>query len=497
MTSWQLSEENTRSLLDAASLGIIGVDARGRIVLVNPAAERMFGYTREELLGETMELLVPEGLRARHTGHRAAFHRNPHPRPMGLGMDLSARRKDGVEFPVEVSLGTWQLDSGPVYISFVTDITARKRDEQSIRLQADLLDQAHEAIFTRSGKGLIEYWNRGAEVLYGYTRAEALGKDNRELLHSHHSRGFEEIDEALAREGRWSGELTHITKDGQELVVESALVLVPRPGGDSIVLQTNRDITGRKRAEEEIRELNAHLERRVSERTAELEAANKELEAFAYSVSHDLRAPLRGIDGWSLALAEDYSHLLDERGHKYLARVRSETQRMGMLIDDLLQLSRVTRQPMQRTEVDLTNIAEGIAARIQQAQNTRSFEFVFQPGLTTPGDARLLEIALTNLFDNAAKFTGPRTAPRIEFGQMEQDGDHVFFIKDNGVGFDMTYAGTLFGAFQRLHKPSEFPGTGIGLATVNRVIRRHGGRIWAEAKINEGATFYFTIGAAK
>src|SRR5665647_1008424 len=262
------------------------------------------------------------------------------------------------------------------------------------------------------------------------------------------------------------------------------------------LMGANTDVTERKLAELEVLRMNAELEQRVSQRTHELEAANRELEAFAYSVSHDLRAPLRGIDGWSLALLEDYSASLDERARQYLNRVRAETQRMGNLIDDLLQLSRVSRGEMKLDQVDITALANRVIVRLRDAQPERSMEFVVEPALVAFGDVRLLEIALTNLFSNAIKFTGTRDKALIEFGSIEKDGEMAFYVRDNGAGFDMAYAGNLFGAFQRLHKVSEFPGTGIGLATVQRIFRRHGGRVWAEARVNRGATFCFTLGAA-
>ena len=239
--------------------------------------------------------------------------------------------------------------------------------------------------------------------------------------------------------------------------------------------------------------LNDELEQRVKDRTAQLEASNRELEAFCYSVSHDLRAPLRGIDGWSLALLEDYREKFDEKGRQYLQRVRADTQRMGQLIDDLLLLSRVARGPIQRSPVDLTATAQRVVARLREAEPERRVEFAIQPGLTAHGDARLLEIVLSNLLGNAWKFSRARPLARVEFGRTEMDSGPAFFVRDNGVGFDMTYAQKLFGVFQRMHKASEFPGTGIGLATVQRVIQRHGGRVWAEAQVDRGATFYFTL----
>lgn len=220
---------------------------------------------------------------------------------------------------------------------------------------------------------------------------------------------------------------------------------------------------------------------------------NAELETFSYSVSHDLRAPLRGIDGWSLALLEDYGEKLDDQARKYLQLVRTETQQMGRLIDDMLKLSRVTRAELKLTSIDLTAMAHSIIKRLQAERPDRRIEFLIQPVLRANGDNQLIDIALFNLLDNAAKFTGTRSHAKIEFGEAEVDGGKAFFVRDNGVGFDMAFAGKLFGAFQRLHKSSEFPGTGIGLATVQRIIHRHGGRIWADAQVDQGATFYFTL----
>ena len=239
----------------------------------------------------------------------------------------------------------------------------------------------------------------------------------------------------------------------------------------------------------------AELEQRVADRTTRLQAANKELEAFAYSVSHDLRAPLRALDGFSAALISQYRDVFDDQGKHYLERIQAGAKRMGQLIEDLLSLARISRRTLESQRVDLSVVAGVIAAELRAEHPQRQVECVIAPHLTTVGDPHLLQIALQNLFANAWKFTGACQSARIEFGVTEQDGERVYFVRDNGAGFDMAHAGKLFTPFQRLHGIQEFPGTGIGLATVQRIVASHGGRIWAEAAVNRGATFSFTLGA--
>ncbi|MDA8093346.1 MAG: PAS domain-containing protein [Betaproteobacteria bacterium] len=245
---------------------------------------------------------------------------------------------------------------------------------------------------------------------------------------------------------------------------------------------------------EELKGTVADLEQRVQERTADLEASNKELEAFAYSVSHDLRAPLRSIDGFGLALLEDYGDALAGEGKVYLDRLRANTQRMGELIDALLELSRITRTELSCEPVDLSRLASDIAGELSKTAGAPPVDFVAEQGLSCQGDPRLLRIAFENLLANAWKFTAKVAHPRVEFGHCESDGTPAYYVRDNGAGFDMAYAGKLFDAFQRLHSASDFPGTGIGLATVKRIVARHHGRVWAHAGPGAGATFYFTIG---
>lgn len=255
-----------------------------------------------------------------------------------------------------------------------------------------------------------------------------------------------------------------------------------------------QDIVKLEKAEAEIFQLNTALEQRVADRTAQLEAVNRELEAFSYSVSHDLRTPLRSIDGFSQALIEDYGDRLDTVALDYLNRVRRAAQRMGMLIDDLLRLSRVTRANMTYARIDLSTLAEEVMADLRKHKVGNAVTFTVQPGLAAYGDAALLRILMENLLDNAWKYSSKAPQPQIEVGSLAQDGRIVFFVRDNGAGFDMAYVGKLFGAFQRLHREDEFPGTGVGLATVKRIVHRHGGEVWAEGRLGGGAVFYFTLG---
>ncbi len=261
-------------------------------------------------------------------------------------------------------------------------------------------------------------------------------------------------------------------------------------GKERIILLAIEDITERKR----IQEVLARQAETLARTNVELVAVNKELETFAYSVSHDLRAPLRGIDGFSQSLLEDYGDRLDEQGKGYLQRVRAATQRMGQLIDDMLILSRVTRSEMRRGAVDLSTLARTVTEELQKTQPERQVEFIIAEELTVNGDAVLLRAVLENLLGNAWKFTGKQTEPRIELGVTQHEGKRAYYVRDDGVGFDMTYVGKLFAPFQRLHTTDEFAGTGIGLATVQRIINRHGGKVWAEGAVGKGASFYFTLG---
>lgn len=309
----------------------------------------------------------------------------------------------------------------------------------------------------------------------------------------------ESKDYSLRAQRNFDGEVAYLVEAFNEMLDEMefrkrALEIANKELGDQ-VQEKEKAESALRLSEENIRKLNADLEKRVRFRTQQLENTNLELEAFSYSVSHDLRTPLRAIDGFSQALLEDYENVLDDEGKDYLQRVRRASQRMGELIDDILKLSRVNRVDMSYQEVDLSKLVEQLLGELRDTEPERKVEVVVTSQLAATCDPHLIKIALANLLNNAWKYTSKSERTKIEFGMRLYDGEPVFFVQDNGVGFDMTYADKLFGAFQRLHTESEFSGSGIGLATTKRVISRHAGKIWAESSVGAGATFYFTLPA--
>jgi PAS domain S-box-containing protein len=357
------------------------------------------------------------------------------------------------------------------------------------------VEQGPVSVLITDTGGRIEYVNPKFTELTGYTADEVLGQNPRVLRSGLMPAAvYAELWATIGAGRTWQGEFHNRKKNG-ELFWESATIA---PIKDAAGVITNfvaikEDITGRKRTENQLQQLNEELEERIRQRTALLELANTELDAFSYSVSHDLRTPLRSIDGFSQALVEECGDQLSPAAKHYLQRVRAGTQRMGQQIDDLLKLSRVSRGTLNRQRLDLSAMAAALLEEIRQADPGRNLEISLEPGLTASGDQGLVRSVLQNLLGNAWKYTARVPAIRIEVFRAVQDGTEAFCIRDNGAGFDMAYAGKLFAPFQRLHSTHDFEGSGIGLAIVQRIIRRHGGQVWATGEVDRGASFFFTL----
>ena len=705
------SESKFVGLLESAPDAKVIADSNGRILMVNAQTERIFGYERDEIIGKEVEILIPERFHNKHTGHRQEYVEHPKVRGMGIGMELFGKRKDGSEFPVEISLSPMKLadEEGIIVISAIRDITRQKKAEAKFM---GLLESAPDAMVITGDDGKIQMINAQTEKLFGYKRDDIIGKEVETLIpgrfhnkHTEHRHGY--VEHPKVRSMGVGMELFGKRKDESEFPVEISLSPMKLVGESGIiVISAIRDITRQKAAELEIKKLNERLEQlviertaklelalqnekdirsemqqnqsrlefltevstilaspldysetlanlanmitpdiadwcaideveengtikrivashfdpnkikwayelaqkypydpnassglyevihnrkpqlyhdisqelldsvaynqehlwllhelrirsailipllsrdttygvltlvlsdsgklfdendlefakelarratlaienaklfkrmqdsntelelRVAQRTTELEAINKELEAFSYSVSHDLRAPLRSIDGFSNKILKDYSNLFDDQGKDYFNRVMNSSRHMGRLIDDLLKLARISRIDMNMEEINLSAIAQSIVSELKESNPERIANISIQDNMIIAGDRNLISIALQNLLGNAWKYSKNKTETEIEFSTIQKDGQIVYFIHDNGAGFDMRYVDKLFGAFQRLHSISEFEGTGIGLATVQRIIRRHQGTIWAESEVDKGTTFFFTL----
>lgn len=376
------------------------------------------------------------------------------------------------------------------------DETMRGHDElckAHLALQT-VVDASPVAISCLGLDGTVVLWNPAAEKTFGWRAAEVLGKLSPVILPEKQEESRQLLEEVLRDGVVLDREIQRVRKNGETM--DLRLSGTALRGGDGVpygILALYDDITERKRAEEEIHILNADLEQRVAARTVQLEAANRELESFCYAVSHDLRAPLRHIDGFSHALIEDCGALLPAEGRDDLERVRRATARMAQLIDDLLELSRMSRGEMCLAAVDLSGMVREILGELATGDPTRSVETVIAEGVEAIADPRLIRVVMDNLLGNAWKYTGHHQSARIEFGTEKRDGVTVYYVRDDGAGFDMAYAEKLFGPFQRLHSIDEFEGTGVGLATVQRIVHRHGGSVWGEGALGAGATFSFTL----
>jgi PAS domain S-box-containing protein len=535
LTKLKYEEKRFQNLLEAAPDAIVVVNGDGIIQIINAQTEKMFGYSRGELVGMPVEILVPHSAHSKHSKHRDAYSSSPRPRAMGAGLDLHGRRKNGTEFPVEISLSPLETAGGTLISSSVRDITERKQFELKLRETEQrfriLVEGIKDyAIVGLDPSGMVSTWNAGAERIKGYAAAEIIGK--------HFSCFYSTEDVSVGRPGELlrravedgvvEEEGWRIRKDGTRFWAD-VLISALRDDSHKLVgfAKITRDGTARRNLEQELRSANEFLEQRVSERTSDLATANtqlrgrqeqistlnasleqrvldrtvelirtnNELETFSYSVSHDLRAPLRHIDGFARILKEDFSEQIPQDGQRYLDRILHSATHMGHLIDDLLNLARIGRKDLTRQLVKLEDVIKQSLADLRLEED-RAIEWRIEVLPETNCDPSLLRLVFTNLLSNAAKFTGKRPIAVIEVGSCLIDGAFTLFVRDNGVGFDPQYADKLFGVFQRLHRQEDFEGTGIGLATVQRIIHRHGGRIWAESSPEHGATFFFTLGSS-
>jgi PAS domain S-box-containing protein len=505
--AWRFNEKahaQTKSVLDSAGEGIFGLDADGNVTFLNPAAARMLGLDERQITGKQIQEITKH---AKADGTLFDDRSSPILSTLkdGSGHQGSEEifcRSDGMTFPVDY-VSTPIFERGELTGAVVSfrDVTQSREREKALRESEERFRQIAENIEdvfwvtnpTTNGWIYIspaykKIWGQNPDISRSAAHAWLGSIHADDLGHVLHALVTKQI------QGTYDEQYRIIRPDGSiRWIRERAYPIRDDFGKVYRVTGIAADITERRQAEDQIQKLNQELERRVLQRTAQLETANKELEAFSYSVSHDLRAPLRSIDGFSQALLRGNADQLDEKGKHYLTRVRGATQRMEQLIDDLLNLSRVTRGEMRREQVDLGMIAKTVAAELKHVFPERPVDFFIAPDLLTEGDTRLLRVLLENLLQNAWKFTSKHSQAKIELGATELDGRKTFYVRDDGAGFDMNYADKLFAPFQRMHSQKEFEGTGIGLATVQRIIQRHGGRVWAEGAVDQGATFYFQL----
>lgn len=498
ITARKKAEEEIKLYFDMSIDLLCIANFDGYFTRINPAWVKLMGWSEEEMYARPFLDFVHEddkqstmmAVESLIKGERV------------VGFDNRYRTKEGSYR--WISWNAFALLDRKIIMAVARDITEKKLSEEILRSNEErlrsALESANDSFYDWNLISKTGYYNPRLYDILGYSPDEFSPNYGNfiEYIHPDDRAHVAEYDDWYLKnpQGQYDVEFRMKCKNGEYKWIRSRgkVVEFTDDGQPRRLTGIHSDVTTRKKHEEDLRILNEDLERRVAQRTAELSAYNRELEAFSYSVSHDLRSPLRSINGFSQVLYEDYADTIDDSGRDYLRRIMQATQRMGVLIDDLLNLSRITRYEMQHSELDLAHMAHMIIEELQSGDRGRSVHVHISSPLKVVGDEHLLQIVLQNLLGNAWKFTAKTTEPEIEFTSEERPEGHVFIIRDNGAGFDMQYVDKLFGVFQRLHSTSEFPGTGVGLAIVQRIITRHGGKVWAESEIGKGATFYFTVG---
>jgi len=464
---------------------MVMTDRTGKIVLVNAEVERLFGYSREELLDHSVDMLVPEGARAGHAARRNTFAAWPEARRMGIGRDLYGRRKDGTQFPIEIGLNPIQTDDGLLILSAITDLTERKAAEERFRR---VVENSPIAKMMTDQNGTIMLVNIATERLLGYRRDELIGKSIEILVpprirggHINFRKAFDAHPEVRLM-GK-SRDLSIVRKDGTELPVEIGLNPIQMADG-MMVLSAIVDISERQEA---IRNLAAQRE--------ELQRSNADLEQFAYVASHDLQEPLRMVATYAELLAERYQGNLDERADKYIKYTVDGARRMQQLIKELLEYSRVSSNAKVPIQIESALVVEYAIQALKVAIDESGADVAHDKLPAVRADQAQLGQVFQNLLGNAIKFHGDRP-PRIRICAEQRNGKCVFRVEDNGIGIDKQYADRVFQMFQRLHERGQYEGNGIGLAIVKKIVERHGGHIWFESEPGCGTTFYFTIPSA-
>lgn len=501
-----------RQLFEASPDAILEVDNQGRIVLANLLASRMFGCPPEDLTGKSVEELVPARVRDKHAGYRDQYQANPVTRPMGSGLDLWARRLDGSEFPVDITLSPMDVKAGLHVMCVVRDITERRHAEEALRNQAQLIELAHDAIIVREPDGKILQWNAGAEETYGWMAPEAIGQITHTFLKTQLPVSGEEVQSHLDRSGRWDGELVHTRRDGTQITVESRHVLVRSAHHVPVaVLEVNRDITQRKRAQRAVQTLNAQLQTTADElaisnkeldlRNREVERANRMKSEFLASMSHELRTPLNAIIGFSDLIAEQTAGGLNAKQQRFIGHIQQGARHLLALINDILDLSKVEagRLELHRENVPVAGVLAEVLTNLRAAASAKHIHVrsSIGPDVTAFADRMRFKQILFNLLSNAIKFTPEDGKVWVE--SVEHRGRLTVSVSDTGIGIPPEEHESIFDAFQQVGTTTKGvkEGTGLGLAITKRLVQEHGGRIWVESEPGMGTRMSFTVHAGR